>query len=130
MIWAAIKHAVNSTLGTAQFKSIDKHITDATDRIYNAAVVKNGSVIKSIQRGTVLPAAGSSNTYITIATVTPSKCMVILTGGTVARAAVNYYGSHSIQNVRDITATQLSVYTVRESSDTAREFSWQVIEFY
>jgi len=133
MIWAAMKHAVNSTLGTAQFKSIDKQIAE----VYNVAPIRNGSAVKSIQRGIAyinkdLPYGATS---IAIATINPAKSMVTLQGD-----AARWTGSSSalaaMPVVDALTANTLSVKRGFDDPGLAgatrmpTDFSWQIVEYY
>lgn len=81
------------------------------------------SVIKSIQRG--VSDGGSTNITITISTVNPGKCMVILDheGGSVD---TSYYTPYLI----GISSTSFVTSPSYVSGPYFIRFSWQVIEFY
>ena len=83
--------------------------------------------VKSVQRGTV---AGTPNksTEITISTVNPSKCLVLLNVNEIGGNGYNY-----LPTVYSLTATKLTItqtYISFTSENNTTNISWQVIEFY
>jgi len=84
------------------------------------------SPIKSIQRGT--HAGSTSDITITINTVNPAKCMVILNGHRIPGGDTNGYWPY----LKNITSTSLEVsgsYWASAASNGATPFSWQVTEY-
>jgi len=81
------------------------------------------SPIKSIQRGTH---AGSDNDItITINTVNPAKCMVILNS-----SFASYRDAHTYAPIlKNITSNSLVVSKSRAGTAPEAPFSWQVIEY-
>ena len=82
------------------------------------------SAVKSIQRG-VHSGSATENITISISTVNPSKCMVLLQS---TRDTTNLPSLVSIASTSFTVTTSSSVYST--SPNTASPFSWQVIEFY
>ena len=83
--------------------------------------------VKSVQRGTV---AGTPNnsTEITISTVNPNKCLVLLGVNELGGNGYNY-----LPTVYSLTATKLTItqtYISFTSENKTTNISWQVIEFY
>ena len=129
--------SVNSSVGTinknvSSVKSTVSTInTNVNTANTNITTIKSniGSTIKSIQRGLSSITACETKT-ITINSVTPEKCLVILNGGgwTVATGALN--NSDAIFN--SLSATSLVVGTqgyTGASTNGSASFSWQVIEY-
>lgn len=133
-IWAGIKYALNSTLGTTGFKSLDKLISESKD-----AIITNGAIksIKSVQSGYTEFQAYRNYDYndITISEVDRSKCIVLLNGTAALYtlpsndssigALLPAFTFNSNTNLR-IYASGINVY----NRGTTTRFSWQVIEFY
>lgn len=120
-IWAEVKKALNSTLGTTGFKSLDTLITESKNAIITSGAIKS---IKSVQKG-----VATTHGNITINSVNPSKCIVLLNGTSIAYNSVGF-----LPLVAKLTSTALTVYN-SETGDTGRRgdtytYSWQVIEFY
>ena len=132
MIWAAIKHALNSTVGTANFKPLDEQITD----ICNVPMLQRGSVIRSVQRGTVQIASGvTSYAPMTIAPVTPEKCVVKIIGcaGWFTRLNHNDHFEQNTCYVESLTSTLLTIrrsMTIANSTNQGVPFTWEVVEYY
>lgn len=129
MSWAEVKHALNGTLGTSDFKSLDKIIDNGITEIKTPGAV---SIVKSVQRGT------TSSTTVSISTVNPQKCVVILDNEVLA-GNVGGSRSHTTDGsyVKSLTANKLSItknlyWGVQSDSDHqfTGTVSWQVIEFY
>jgi uncharacterized protein YoxC len=80
--------------------------------------------VKSVQRG-VHGGSATDNITITINTVNPSKCMVLLQR---TRDTTNLPSLVSIASTSFTVTTSSAVYST--SPNTASPFSWQVIEFY
>lgn len=94
---------------------LDTLITQQAGQI--KAQITNKGIVKSVQRG--ITDKDSSNYEITISSVNPNKCLVLLNG-----FPYELNGSHNLY-VISLTSTRL---TVRTSGVYAS--SWQVIEFY
>lgn len=139
--WTGIKHALNSTLGTSGFSSLDNQITAAKNAIMADGGVK---IVKSVQRGTAQMSRNNDDEItITISTVTPSKCIVLLNGHTMTGTVykpdsgsgnVGPLGSPALSafNGTQITISNNggSYYGTSGLSNGFPSFSWQVIEFY
>lgn len=87
------------------------------------------SVVKSVQSGkaTISGTAyyGATPVSVSINSVTPTKCLVILNGG------INISGMYVSVILNSLTANTLKVSTGYGISSAATgHFSWQVIEFY
>ncbi len=85
----------------------------------------NTKTVKSIQRGVT---SGSSNrTTVTIKTVDPDKCLVLVDVAQVTGVNHNY-----IPVMASLSATQLVITEsyMTGSTNIPTAFSWQVIEFY
>jgi ABC-type transporter Mla subunit MlaD len=82
------------------------------------------AAVKSVQRG-VHSGSATDNITITINTVNPSKCMVLLQR---TRDTTNLPSLVSIASTSFTVTTSSAVYST--SPNTASPFSWQVIEFY
>ena len=78
----------------------------------------DSNIIKSIQRGT------SSSNKITINTVNPDKCVVLLNNSCLSRTDYNVYGTYVI----NLKANVLEVST-NSKNDSDMTISWQIIEF-
>lgn len=87
-------------------------------------VNSTGGAVKSVQRG-VHGGSATDNITITINTVNPSKCMVLLQR---TRDTTNLPSLVSIASTSFTVTTSSAVYPT--SPNTASPFSWQVIEFY
>ena len=127
MSWGEIKHALNGTLGTSDFKPLDKIIDNGITEIKTPGAV---SIVKSVQRGTAHEDDETSEISITISTVNPSKCMVLLDNGN-----VNYEGSAGDNlpgsRVVSLTSNRLTITNQYIRYDFSTDgIGWQVIEFY
>lgn len=78
----------------------------------------DSNIIKSIQRGT------SSSDKITINTVNPDKCIVLLNNSCLSDTSYSVYGAY----VTNLKANVLEVSTNRRN-DSSMTISWQIIEF-
>ena len=78
----------------------------------------DSNIIKSIQRGT------SSSDKITINTVNPDKCIVLLNNSCLSDTSYSVYGAY----VTNLKANVLEVSTSRRN-DSSMTISWQIIEF-
>ena len=102
-------------------------------RVYNGALQyydggwKDVAVspIKSIQRGTHAGGASDDDITITINTVNPAKCIVILNSSITAHPNSTVYAPI----LKNITSNSLVVSKSRMGSQTEVPFSWQVIEY-
>lgn len=78
----------------------------------------DSNIIKSIQRGT------SSSSKITINTVNPDKCVVLLNNSCLSNTDYSVYGTYVI----NLKANVLEVST-NSKNDSDMTISWQIIEF-
>lgn len=78
----------------------------------------DSNIIKSIQRGT------SSSSKITINTVNPDKCIVLLDNSTLSRTDYSVDGAYVVK----LKANSLELY-VNYSDRTSYTVGWQIIEF-
>lgn len=152
--------AVNATGGTATaggiFAKLNKLLTDWTtaragkiDTIAtDVGTLINGRVVKSMQTGVVAATTtpGTANTEdadyvdITIASVNPSKCLVLFVGGAAVNSDINAgltAAYTQATNVWRITPRLTSATNLRLSKRSSSTFTnlqvggrWQVIEFY
>lgn len=125
-IWKDIKHALNSTLGTSSFIPLDKKIDSVKSSIMAGGGIK---VVKSVQRGV------TTKTSITISTVNPQKCLVILNNSFLSYGygSGNYISYVYGSIVKSLTENNLTItknYYDYSSSESYTEVSWQIIEFY
>lgn len=138
---------LNSTIGTGSLKTLDtlmEELKTAVASIQTNVTSGGVPIVKSVQRGT------TTSTSVTISSVNPDKCIVILnnqyidgisylTGGDKSHT----YGTNSGAIVSSLTATKLTI-TANSILSSARydtfdgwiettskgKVSWQVIEFY
>ena len=121
MIWTAIKHAINSTLGTAGFKPLNTLINEGV------------RTVKSVQRGAAV-FSGDTPPVIVLSAVNPAKCTVSLhgtvgyLGGTVVIPCFPYVYSLSGNSLSVRTSSQFS--QVGGGWRTTDAFSWEVVEYY
>ena len=94
-----------------------------------------GGGVKSVQRGTYTFSSSNTGT-ITISTVNPDKCMVLIDNGIVGTSAAssskNYTGTAYGSYLVSLAETKLTVSTnetINDSSPSYGTISWQVIEF-
>lgn len=108
--------------------ALDELLKNEADSIKTPGSV---SIVKSVQRGT------TSSTNVSISTVNPNKCIVIINNGVLTGSASgeNTTGAY----ITALTATQLTItqntyyaYSKNDGTNTKRtsRISWQVIEFY
>lgn len=117
-IWKDIKYALNSTLGTSEFKPLNKLINDNFNRGF----------VKSVQTGLFnknIPDEDVKTQDITISNVDINKCIVIIDTFGGVNATTGFLKSNTI----------LTVYRTRfiEAVIDSSEFEnirWQIIEFY
>ena len=93
------------------------------------AATQESGAIKSIQRGTA-SSVDTGNITITLSTVNPDKCMVLL-NNRLLRGSGEYgvtYGSF-VTNLTEDALTITSNYHINSSIYTYGNIGWQVIEF-
>lgn len=89
------------------------------------STVNSKGAVKSVQRG-VIETNTEANKAITITTVNPAKCLVLL--NTSGIAGTNYTDHATLVS---LTSTVLTIKGAAISgADTLLTISWQVIEFY
>lgn len=98
-IWAGIKHALNSTLGTSEFKPLDKLMREYTDTKISYATVNKWTNSGNKANG---------NTAVNI--TNPDKTLVFMNAfeNSSIVSSVSYYisGNQLIVNIGKTTATQ------------------------
>lgn len=110
---------------TTQITAVKTDV-NTTKTTLNSAI-SSKAIVKSVQRGRATP-EGNSNTAITIKTVNPDKCLVLLEG---TRTGSSY--ATTVPTLVSLTSTVLTVSPSGQSISgnyNVHEFSWQVIEFY
>lgn len=145
MINNAVMQALNSTFGTEEASPLDSIIQNIVDALQSKITTGGVPIVKSVQRGT------TTSTSVTISSVDPNKCLVILDnqytgdGGAYAvggNSISRYYASKSTGGiVSSLAATKLTI-TANKASEViyssgdyefqtaTGKVSWQVIEFY
>jgi hypothetical protein len=110
--------------------SINTNVSNTNTNVTNS--VKG--MVKSIQRG-IVGKSGTSDVSVTISSVTPSRCIVIINGG-VAASYYNFGGSFvgTHAYVSSLSATTLAIgggVCQYNGADVwyGSTISWQVIEF-
>lgn len=116
---STFKSEIN-TLLTGFKGDVNSQVSALTSAVNN---VPKGAV-KSVQRG-VHSGSATDNITITINTVNPSKCMVLLQR---TRDTTNLPSLVSITSTSFTVTTSSAVYS--SSPNAPSPFSWQVIEFY
>lgn len=131
--------AVNATGGTATaggiFAKLNKLLTDWTtaragkiDTIAtDISALAAGKVVKSVQRGTIAGNGTTPTLTISIASVNPLKCAVLINGSPKSTS-----GGYSPTILNSITTNSLVLghTTPGFNTDALYHTSWQVIEFY
>lgn len=100
---------------------------ETTSQEILSAVGKGTSVIKSVQRG-VISNQSTIEVTVSISTVDPNKCMVILNGG-ISDIDNSYSQSVTAPYLVSLTNTQLKVHTGAAVDKVYMPVSWQIIEF-
>ena len=113
MAWSEIKHALNSTLGTNNFKPLDKYMSTGG----------NIKCIKSVQRGSVTIPAGSSAEAVTISSITMTKAFLNFSYNTDEYQPASHTPYGYISSTRQITFA-------RRETEGNIYIRWEVIEFY
>lgn len=137
-IWSAVKSALNSTMGTTGFMSLDKLISD---KIASAqtAITANGGVkcVKNVQRGTVSGSvSGTGNYVLTVSAVNMAKS-ILLYKDTVGQQDYYYLANNDndyrvgYAKLASSTTIEFTTNYYRGSSYTNNAYyEWQLIEFY
>lgn len=131
-IWAGIKYALNSTLGTTGFKSLDTLITESKNAILADGAIKS---IKSVQSGYTHYNSSRNYNYndITISAVDTSKCIVLLNGAAGYNNNSSYFAVSALPAFSFASNNSLRIYATGKdpySEGSDGNISWQVIEFY
>ena len=113
MAWSEIKHALNSTLGTNNFKPLDKYMSTGG----------NIKCIKSVQRGIATIVAGSTSKSVTISPITMTKAFLNFSYNTDEYQPASHTASGYISSTTTITFA-------RRETDGNIYIRWEVIEFY
>lgn len=125
----SIKNALNSTVGTAGLKTLDKIIEEKVNAAVSTITSNGGiKVVKRVQRGVHTIEYSSIDTNkITINSITPSKSLVLLQGDPGINEEAD--GSSNMPFVASLTNNTI---TVGFSNTPHRniKIGWQVIEFY
>ena len=129
MAWSEIKHALNSTLGTSNFKSLDK--------LLQSYISKGGNVkcIKSVQSGTIEMSEGKE-TFFTDVTINPvnlNKAFLLVVNG----YSYNFSESDWYRKYSDISAggklssNKVTIYqNYPLTASSIYTLNWVVVEFY
>ena len=131
MSWADIKHAINSTLGTAGFKPLNAIMKNEVDRVMDTNLIQYGSAVKSIQRGTTTIGPSSSAYFanVTISTINPSKSVIIVNGwGAWYHSPVYFFPVRG--SIVSATQIRIEMLDYPNLNRTAGAVNWQVIEYY
>lgn len=119
MAWEEVKYALNSTIGTAEFMSLDKMLP------------KTQGAVKSVQRGvTMISDLYYHTVSINIGGVNPAKCLVSIHGDV---GLLHSNGLHVATGyVVSLTGGTLTVGESLFGTDAGVRcyFSWEVVEFY
>lgn len=110
-IWAGIKHALNSTLGTEDFKPLDKLLTEPNGVVAGTQVAKNilnEKIIGAYNEGTVIE---NTATMVASGTIKIGARISTISGGG-GRAKLEVYKNSSLVYTFNISATLENVYTV------------------
>ena len=105
--------------------SLHAKVKDTKDYLASKDIIANGSVIKSVQRGTIN--VKNESTTATISAVTTSKSVVTLLGFTAGDSAV-YSRMFPRVTLTDSTTVTAVTRTVDASTDIY--VNWQVVEYY
>ena len=125
----ALATALNTVKDTVDAINIR---TNTINTNVNTMAAKNiilyGSAVKNVLRGT---ATGNGLNTVTISSVNPGKCMVLLNG--MNSEVVQAYGETTTYTtgcyVASLAATSLGIYLGGYGSG-GRTASWQIVEFY
>lgn len=148
MSWNEVKTALNSTLGDAEFKTLDAIVKEEIANL-KAEIpslipsVGNVPIVKSVQRGIVddgdTSKSGTGTVYFS--SVDMNKAIILLDGtGDIYGPDYNgdNYGAFGVK-ITNVTTNSFQyrrfIYSYQVSSGSSRDhfspgFSWQVIEFY
>ncbi len=117
---AMIYFFLNSTVGGATPLPLDTVMQNIANDLKTGTV----PIVKSVQRGR------TTSTTISISTVNPNKCVVILNGElscvTISGVVKDVYTPSLVS----ITSTTLTITANSYSSGPTVYSSWQVVEFY
>lgn len=131
-IWAEIKYALNSTLGTSGFKSLDKLISDK---------ISEKPIVKSVQRGTANFSINDGLAInVNISAVNPSKCSVNVATSVPSSLktyqegsgyVTNHYGIiNAVPNVTFLSNTTIKFDFSDCSNTGGGTIYYEVIEYY
>lgn len=129
MSWSEIKHALNSTLGTSNFKSLDK--------LLQSYISKGGNVkcIKSVQSGTIEISEGKK-TFFTDVTINPvnlNKAFLLVVDGYEYKSnESDWYRKYSyISAGGKLSSNKVTIYrNYPLSASVTYTLNWVVVEFY
>lgn len=117
-----------------EINAFTKEIVEATTEAARDAILKKltgGGVVKSIQKGVATPSDNENNVVVSIATVDPSKCFVILNSETTGYYNGSFSSSVSVHGSMfvSLTANELT-FTPCYFGSVVERTSYQVVEFY
>lgn len=120
----ALKTAINGRANETTVAAIKTLLENSSYGLSAIKTTTSQGCVKSVQRGVATGNVGDTNVTITINAINPSKSLVILNASTTS-------GSYAVLTpyVVSLTSTVLTV-SSHYSSQSAKSFSWQVIEFY
>lgn len=125
-IWSEIKHALNSTLGTSEFKSLDKIVEEKVN-----TAITNRSVIRHIQRGYVDVSSNKGSSSVELTGFTDANKMVVILGGS---TFVDYNKFDvtwtAVPYVRAMNRTSLVIGWENSYSGYSGTVGYQVVEFW
>jgi|GEM_PF-2558126 len=147
MSWGELKTAVNSTIGantvpldvmmkeeaentSAAIEAVASAVDDVraiVDEVRDSNLVRYGSAVKSVQRGTTTLGASSPSATISISAINPLKSDVTLQG-IAGVANVSQVSINGLPYVTSLTATVLSLRAY--VGGNGYTVSWQIVEYY
>ena len=125
MAWSEIKYALNSTLGTSNFKPLDTLLKNYI------SMGGNIKCIKKVQRGVVSVPNNTSEKTITISSINTEKAFLLLNGTYYTYNNASYASTDACSG-KIVDSTRIRMYFGASSgSGSGTTFvPWQVIEFY
>ena len=123
MAWSELKYALNSTLGTPEFESLDTLVKRYGDE--SIETMKSYSPIRHIQRGRIYHE--TTNVKVTLSGFSNLNKMIVLLDG---KKTKDKY-SNLLSSLPVFTVALKALTIICEGEDIyGTELSYQVIEFY
>ena len=126
MAYDELKHVVNSTLGTSNFKPINVQISD----LKTPGAIK---ILKNIQRGRATISSRESGVDVNISNVNLNKSILLLSFYTYLNRSSDEPANYGALNSMTVSGKFLDnahLQFQRGSDDWTTTIDWQVIEFY